>query len=249
MTGREPLSLALLGYGRMGREVHTAAEARGHAVVAIVDPAEGGSLEVLADSGARLAIDFTVPSAVLDNVQGVAAAGMDLVIGTTGWADDLPAVTRIAEEAGIGLLHAPNFALGVHLFRRLVQEAVRLAERVGGYEPRLTETHHVHKVDSPSGSAIHLAEAILEASKERTRWEEGEAPPEPDPEAVYVSSRREGEVTGTHTVALEGLLDRLELTHESLDRSVFAHGAVRAAEWIRGRKGVHTIDDLFGADE
>ena len=248
MKDPTPLSLALLGYGRMGREVQTVAESRGHTVVTIVDPGKGESLEALADSGAEVAIDFTVPSAVLGNVRAAADAGLDLVIGTTGWADDLPSVTRAVEDAGVGLLHAPNFALGVHLFRRLVQEALRLSERVGGFRPAISETHHVHKLDSPSGTAIHLAEALLDVSSTRNRWEAGDEPPEPDPEAVYVSSRRKGEVTGTHTVTFQGALERLEFTHEALDRSVFAHGAVRAAEWIRGRSGVHTIDDLFGED-
>jgi len=222
-----------------------AAEARGHHVVTVVDPTDGEGIDTLTDSGAKVAIDFSVPGAVRTNAEAVAGAGLDLVIGTTGWHEDLDPVTRIVEAGGTGMLHAPNFALGVHLFRRVIEEAIRLAERVGSFAVQVRESHHRHKLDSPSGTAIHLAEAIIARSETRTRWEVGPPPADPNPRILYISSRREGEITGTHTVVLQGDLERMEFTHEALDRAVFADGAVRAAEWLRGRTGVFTIDDLF----
>jgi len=252
MNASNPLRLALLGYGKMGRAVEAAALERGHTIVAIIDPAGGTEPEMdldrLATSRTQVAIDFTTGGAVLDNVGAASSAGVGLVVGTTDWSESIEAAKSLVEEAGIGMIHAPNFAIGVHLFRRVVEEAAMLVDRIDLYEVRISEAHHQHKLDAPSGTAVQLAESILARLRSKDTWQAA-GDSGPDSRRLDVSSTRSGETPGTHVVSFEGALDRIELKHEALDRSVFAHGAVLAAEWVHGRRGWFTIDDLFSEED
>jgi 4-hydroxy-tetrahydrodipicolinate reductase len=246
-----PLRLAILGYGKMGRAIEVAARERGHTLATIIDPALGTGLESLAESGAQVAIDFSTGEAVVDNVAAASDAGIGLVVGTTGWNHRMTAAKILVEQAGTGMIYAPNFAIGVHIFRKVVEAAAALVDRVDLYDVLISEAHHEHKIDAPSGTAIHLAEAVLARMKSKDGWH---AQPEedgalPDPRQLRVSSTRAGETPGTHIVSFEGKLDRIELKHEALDRSVFALGAVMAAEWVHGRSGWFTIDDFFSKDD
>ncbi len=260
MSAPKPLRLALLGYGKMGKAVKAAALDRGHSIAVIVDPAGGAGVDSLAGSGAQVAVDFTTGEGVIENVRAASAAGLDLVVGTTGWNDRIAEAAALVQDAGTAMIHAPNFAIGVHLFRKVVEEAAALVDRIDLYDVRISETHHTEKMDAPSGTAIHLAESILArlSSKDGWRAAAGDAgvsaagaagENKPDPRHLYVSSTRSGDVPGTHVVSFEGPLDRIELKHEALDRSVFAHGAVMAAEWVHGRSGTFTIDDLFSGKD
>jgi 4-hydroxy-tetrahydrodipicolinate reductase len=238
------MKVALLGYGRMGHEVEAACRAQGHEVVAVVDDHAGatrGSLE-----GAEVAIDFTTPEAALPNIVRASGLGLDLVVGTTGWYNRLEEARAVVQKAGTGLVWAANFSLGVQLFLRLAREAGRLVDALGEYDVAVHEVHHRHKVDHPSGTAIRIAEALVESVKRKERWAAG--PPEgaPDPRVLWVSSARAGEVPGTHVVSLEGPDDSIELRHTARGRSGFARGAVAAAAWIRGRKGFFGIEDMLG---
>jgi 4-hydroxy-tetrahydrodipicolinate reductase len=154
-------------------------------------------------------------------------------------------------RARTGMIHSPNFSLGVHIFRKVVEEAASLVDTLGLYDVRISEDHHRHKVDAPSGTAIHLAEALLSHMRSKDHWRAQDPTQEnkPDPTGIFVSSTRAGDTPGTHTVSFEGELDRIELRHEALDRSVFAQGAVVAAEWVYGRSGTFTIDNLFSKDD
>jgi len=249
MTSSNPLRLALLGYGKMGRAVETAALERGHSIAAIIDPAQGEAYsDELARSGAQVAIDFTTGSAVIDNVREMASAGLDLVVGTTGWDDRVAEAHRIVKGSEIGMIHSPNFAIGVHIFRKVVELAASLVDQVGLYDVGVSESHHQQKLDTPSGTAIHIAEAILVRMRAKDDWEKGPPHGASDPGRLYVSSTRSGEIPGTHVVSFEGPLDRIYLKHEALDRSVFAQGAVIAAEWVHGRRGMFTIDDFFSGE-
>lgn len=269
MSTPKPLKLALLGYGKMGQAVEAAAVARGHSIVAIIDPAQATRPNNLKGSGAQVAIDFTTGEAVLENIQAATEAGLDLVVGTTGWNEQLDQAEALVAQAGTGMIHAPNFAIGVHLFRKVVEEATALVDRIDLYDVRISEAHHAHKIDAPSGTAIHLAEAILSRLRAKDSWQASDGSsdadpsadggadsspsaagePELDPRRLYVTSTRSGETPGTHVVSFEGELDRIELKHEALDRSVFAHGAVMAAEWVHGRAGTFTIDDFFSRED
>lgn len=245
------MRLALVGYGRMGRAVEEAALSRGHEVIRRIDPASPDTDnpdQPLADTD--VAIVFTTPEAVWESVTMVAEAGVDLVVGSTGWSKDLGKVASAVQSAGIGMIHSPNFSTGVYVFRLLAAAAARLIDGLEGYDVRIHETHHEHKVDHPSGTAIALAEILVEGLSSKHRWEEDEGQGvRPDAGTLYVESTRTGEVAGIHEIEFTGPGDVLELKHVAKGRAAFAKGAVVAAEWIHGRKGIYTMDDwLGGAD-
>lgn len=239
------MRIVLLGDGRMGAEVSAAAAAAGHTVLARLGRREledEGALSARI-AGADVAIDFTAAEQVPRSVRAAAAAGVDLVVGTTGWTRDQVDFRPVA-QAGHGVVYGANFSLGVHLFLRLTKEAARLAGAAEGYDVHVEEIHHRYKRDHPSGTGIRLAEAVLGEIGGKTRWAPG--PPEgaPDPTVLYVTSVRSGEVPGTHVVGLEGPDDRIELRHEARSRKGFALGAVRSAEWVHGRRGIHTFEEV-----
>ncbi len=246
------MKLALVGYGRMGREVERLALEQGHEVVARLGKGDSLSGDALSEAlrGAQVAIEFSVPGAAADNLRALAEAGVDAVCGTTGWYDELASVRGAVEAAGTGLVYAPNFSLGVALFTRLVREAARRVDALEPYDVHLHEAHHRHKVDHPSGTARALADEVVRQMTRKAAWREG--PPEgaPDPGTLWVSVSRAGEIPGTHVLGLEGPDDRIELRHEARSRAGFARGALEAARWIRGRRGVFSLeaflDDRFG---
>lgn len=238
------MKIALLGDGRMGSAVASEAADAGHDVVALLGlEALGGGTESVAASlaDADVAIDFTVAEQVARSVAAAAQARVDLVIGTTGWRPEEVALDTVA-SAGRGVVYGANFSLGVHVFMRLIREAGRLVDAVGDYDVHVEEAHHRHKVDHPSGTAIRVAEALLDEIEGKARW--APAPPDgaADAATLYVSSVRAGEVAGTHLVGIEGPHDRIAIRHEALGRTGFARGAVRAAEWVHGRTGVFTFE-------
>lgn len=235
------MKIALVGYGRMGRAAEAAALERGHEVVARLD--RGDRIHAGSLAGADVAVEFSVPEAAPGNLVRLAEAGVDVACGTTGWDEERARVRSAVDAAGRGLLVAPNFSLGVALFGRLVREAARLAAAVPEYDVHLHEAHHRHKADHPSGTARMLADAVVATLDRKVRWRESPPDGPPEPDVLYVSVARSGEIAGTHVVMFEGAHDRIELRHEARDRGAFARGAVEGAEWVRGRPGFHTLDD------
>ena len=223
--------LALIGMGKMGRAIAQMAEEQGFHVVATIDPANtaGATISRASLNGADVAIEFTVPGAAEANVRACIAAQCPVVCGTTGWYDALPAVEDATRAAGGALLVAPNFSVGVALFRRMVLEAARLVGGVEGFESHLVETHHSAKKDAPSGTAAMLASVY------------GEAAHAPLP----VTSVRVGSVPGTHELIIDGAYEQIRLVHEARDRRVFASGALTAARWLIGRTGTFSLDDVI----
>ena len=240
------MKIALVGYGRMGRAVELQAEARGHDVVARLgrDALEGGP-DRLAErlAGADVAIDFTVAALVPGTLRAAARAGTDLVIGTTGLDPATHEAMRAAE--GLGIVHGPNFSIGVHVFFRLTRDAARLIDSVGGYDVHVHEAHHRHKRDHPSGTAIRLADLLVDALGDKASWHAGAPEGAADSGTLYVTSTRAGEIPGTHVVGFEGPYDGIELTHNAHGRDGFASGAVRAAEWVHGRVGLFTFGEVM----
>ena len=243
------MRLALFGYGRMGRAVEAVALERGHEVALRLDGAanpDGAGVTPDALRDVDVAVDFSVGDAVARNVEGAAAQGVDVVVGTTGWEGERERVFRAVEDAGVGLLHAPNFSTGVHLFLRLAALAGDLAGAAEGYDVHAIDAHHRHKRDHPSGTARRLAELLVERVPGKERWSadlpaDGPIPPD----LLHVAVSRLGEEAGSHAVILDGPDDRIEVRHTARGRTGFARGAVVAAEWIRGRRGIHTMDDLL----
>ncbi len=224
--------LVVLGDGKMGTLVAGLAPAMGFEVVAHLGAEETrGGLTRDAIAGADVAVEFTVPSAAAGLVRGCADLGLPVVSGTTGWDAERASVESHVRATGGTMLWAPNFALGVHLFAKVVAEAARrFGHAAAGFDAHLVETHHAQKLDAPSGTARLLA-AIAGAARG---------------EDVPVTSVRTGHVPGTHELLFDGAFEQVRLVHEARDRRVFAAGALAAARWVTGRRGVFTLDDFFG---
>ena len=233
----------------MGRAVEAAAEARGHAVVArfdaaapLLDARDDGAL-----AGADVCVDFSHPSVALDHFHRYAAWGADAVVGTTGWTEHLGRVRAWVEEGQSGVLWAPNFSLGVALVVRALRGMLPLLDRLDAYDAAVHEAHHVGKVDSPSGTALRLAEELLGGLARKSRIEPETQHGAIAADALHVTAARVGSVLGEHTVTLDSPVDTIEITHRAKSREAFAVGAVRAAEWVRGRQGLFTLDDMLDA--
>jgi 4-hydroxy-tetrahydrodipicolinate reductase len=167
------------------------------------------------------------------------------VIGTTGWYDDLDTVERLVEEAGGSLLYAPNFSVGVAVVRRALEGVLPLLDELGDYDPFVREMHHTHKVDSPSGTAQMLGGLLVEGLERKDHVETETQHQRIDPSAVHVTSTRAGSIYGEHTVGFDGPYDQITVGHRAKNRRGFAAGAVRAAEWLDGRSGLFTLDDML----
>jgi len=210
------MKLALIGHGRMGRLVEELAAAQG--------------LEIVALEKAEVAVDFTVPHAVVDNVRKAAGLGVNLVVGTTGWSSRMEEVRAIVNQHGIGLIYGANFSIGVNLFFRIIRQAAAEFARHPEFDPWIWEMHHITKKDAPSGTALKLGALLKEVYGDR---------------AVSISSNRAGQVPGTHTVGWEADADALTFTHTARSRKGFALGALWAAKWIQGRKGFYEFSEAL----
>ena len=219
----------IIGYGRMGKLVASLCPEYGLEVAGTVDIAEAGTPEQW--PAADIAIDFSVADAVSQNVQRLADRGVNIVIGTTGWGAQEQTVRAVVADAGIGVVAAPNFALGVNLFVALAERAAELFEPQAAFGAWIHEAHHATKRDAPSGTAL-LLEAALKGRAYSRR--------------IDVSSTRAGSIPGTHTIGFDATGETITLTHTARDRSGFARGALEAARWVHGRKGWFTMKDVLG---
>jgi 4-hydroxy-tetrahydrodipicolinate reductase len=237
------MRFALVGYGRMGREIERVAAGRGHRLAAIVDPKASGpkgfrSIGAKALRGVDVAFEFTRPDTAEENVIALLARNVSVVCGTTGWDASSRAVRAAARRSRAAAVVGPNFSPGMALFYRVVEEAARLYLALPSYDPFVLESHHRGKADAPSGTARRLAEILARPVRIGTP----DAPLAPG--EVHVVSVRAGHEAGEHTVGFDGEHDAIALTHRSRGRSGFALGAVLAAEWIGGRRGVHGFDEV-----
>lgn len=241
------MQFALVGTGRMGQAVEAVAVERGHAIAARFD-AETPLLDARdasALNGAEVVIDFSVPAVALDQIHRYAFWGVDAVVGTTGWTDHLDQVAEWVEEGQNGLLWAPNFSLGLALVSRALAGLLPLLDRLDEYDAAVHEVHHTGKLDSPSGTALRLAEEFLAGLGRKTHIEAETQHGAIDPAALHVTSQRLGRVLGEHTVTLDSEVDQIQIVHTAKSRRAFALGAVRAAEWVAGRQGVFTLEDMI----
>ncbi len=221
------IPLALIGMGRMGQALAALAPERGFDVVAQIDHGRTVTRDSL--GSAVVAIEFSVPEAAVANILACAAARCPVVVGTTGWYAELPRVRAEIERSGAAMLYAPNFSVGVAIFDRVIAEAARLFSGVGSFDAHLVETHHAAKKDAPSGTAASLSRTAQQAS--------GKPMP--------ITSVRVGSVPGTHEVIFDAPFEQVRLVHEARDRRVFAEGALAAARWLAGRRGVFTMQDVL----
>lgn len=225
------MRILLLGHGRMGQLVESLAPSYGASIAGIIDDRSGERAIADGDFGqVDVAIDFTLPDAVAKNLPQLAARKINVVIGTTGWQAQEAAMREMAAKAGIGVLAASNFSLGMNVFQMAVEEASRRFAKHAEFGAWIHESHHTMKKDAPSGTALTLKAGMASAGYSRP---------------IAVSSTRVGSIPGTHTVGFDGPSETIELTHTVRDRAVFARGALTAAAWLVGKQGWFSIRDLL----
>jgi 4-hydroxy-tetrahydrodipicolinate reductase len=223
--------LALIGYGKMGHAIEQLAASKEFTVVSRIDPTGGDAPRVSRDAlkGAEVAVEFSTPATAPANISAALDAGCAVVVGTTGWYEKRAELERLAREKGGALLVAPNFSIGVAAFGEIVKAAAKALKGAPGFEAHMIETHHSAKKDAPSGTGASLEKlAAAELGK-----------------SVPITSVRVGSVPGTHELIFDGPFEQIRLVHEARDRRVFADGALLAARWIIGRKGVFTMEDVL----
>ncbi len=245
MNQHRVLSIGLLGYGKMGRAIEQIALERGHRIAWRIDADNRAEFGPEALRQADVAIEFSRPEAAFDNVADCLRAGVAVVSGTTGWLAQLPEAQVLCRQLDGALLWASNFSVGVNLFFAINRYVGQLMNTRPEYEPSLTETHHVHKLDAPSGTAVTLANDLIAQLDHKKNWAPA-GPSVAEPGFLPITALREGEVPGTHTVEWHSPVDTISLTHTAHSRSGFALGAVLAAEWLPGKKGFFSMADVLG---
>ena len=236
------MKIALIGYGKMGHEIETLAKERNHQVVLTIDKENPQDLTSEMLARADVAIEFTSPHTAFTNVSACFKAGIPVVSGSTGWMDQLHEAEALCKKSNGGLFYASNYSIGVNIFFRVNKLLATLMAKTPGYNLEIKEIHHIHKLDAPSGTAITLAEVIAAEIPEKSGWSMNPAEKE---DHVFIKSVREGEVPGTHSVTYTSQVDEITFTHAAKNRKGLALGAVLAAEFMVGKKGVFGMNDLL----
>lgn len=250
------MKAAIIGHGKMGREIEKILLERGHCIGAVIDEANASELDAAHLAGIDVALEFTTPDAAYGNIRACIDAGIPVVSGTTGWTNRLEELRSYCREKNGALFYASNYCLGVNLMFRLNRRLARMMERFDAYDVRIEEIHHTQKKDAPSGTAITLAEGVISELHDKTAWvnyapgiehatNRIETPADAAADQLEIRSVREGMVPGIHTVTYESADDILELKHTIKNRRTLAMGAVIAAEFLCGRQGVYSMDDLL----
>jgi len=232
------MKIALLGYGKMGQVIERIAVERGHEIVLKKD--EFNTYDGLSD--ADVAIDFSVPSAAVNNISSCFHANVPVISGTTGWLEHYDEMLALCAEKNGAFISSSNFSLGVNLFFELNEYLAKMMAKFDSYKVDMEEIHHTQKLDAPSGTAISLAKGVIENSN-YTNW----TMEKPGSNEIYIEAKRIGTVPGTHTVTYNTEIDSIEIKHTAHNREGFALGAVIAAEWIVGKHGVFTMRDVLSS--
>lgn len=235
------MKIALLGYGKMGKTIEEIAQSRGHEVVLRVnDDIESYNL---GEFQPDVAIDFSIPKAAFKNITTCFKNNIPVVSGTTGWLDQYEKAKNICEENNSAFIYASNFSLGVNVFFELNKKLAAMMKGLEEYSVEIEEIHHTQKLDAPSGTAISLAQQIIEENPNKKGWQLDDA----DSDEIPIHAKRIENVPGTHTVSYESDIDSIEITHTAKSRQGFALGAVIAAEYLKGRSGVFTMRDVLAS--
>ena len=236
------MKIALIGYGKMGKTIEQIALGRGHQIVSIVDINNPEEFDSDNFRHADVAIEFTTPATAFDNYMKSFAAGVPVVSGTTGWLDRIDEIKEKCATEGKTFFYASNFSIGVNIFFALNKYLAKVMNNFPVYDVKMTETHHIHKLDAPSGTAITLAEGILENMDRKERWTLETAE---NPADLPIHAVREGEVPGIHEIVYESDVDFISIKHDAKSRAGFALGAVLAAEFTVGKKGFLGMNDML----
>jgi 4-hydroxy-tetrahydrodipicolinate reductase len=237
------MNIALIGYGKMGKAIERIALERGHAIVSVIDVENKDDFASEAFRCADVAIEFTTPSTAVDNYLQCFAAGIPVVSGTTGWLSRLVEIRQRCLDGNHTFFYASNFSIGVNIFFALNKYLAKIMNKFPDYEISLTEIHHIHKADAPSGTAITLAEGIIDNIDRKERWQPVETVQQASD--LSIQAIREGETPGTHEIAYESGVDYIRISHEAKSREGFALGAVIAAEFTAGKQGFLGMDDML----
>ena len=238
----DKVRIGIIGYGKMGKTIEQIALSRGHEIVSIIDINNPDDFESAAFKSADVAIEFTTPATAFDNYMKCFAANVPVVSGTTGWTARMGEIKEMCEKEGKTFFYASNFSIGVNIFFALNKYLAKVMNNFPSYDVRMTEVHHIHKLDAPSGTAITLAEGILENIDRKDRWTLETAEKATD---LPIHAIREGEVPGIHEIIYESDVDTISIKHDAKSRAGFALGAVVAAEFTAGKKGFLGMSDLF----
>lgn len=236
------MNIALIGYGKMGKEIEKIALDRGHKMALVIDLDNQADFTAEKLKGIDAAIEFTIPNNAVNNVKRCIDFGVPVVCGTTGWMSEKPEVEAYCKEKNGCFFYASNYSLGVNLFFRLNRYLAEMMSKFKEYNPSMEEVHHTQKLDAPSGTAISLAEQILQADKRKTKWVNHA---ENHPEELSIISVREDPAPGKHTIMYDSDVDVISICHDAKNRKGLALGAVVAAEFIAGKKGCFTMDDVL----
>jgi len=236
------MNIVISGYGRMGHEVEKVALERKHKIVAIIDNKNDWQDKIDTIKNADVIIDFSFPETAVDNFRRCFEIGIPLVSGTTGWYDKMHEVKDFCTKNNASFFYAHNFSIGVNIFFEANKKLAKMIASVGGYSPSMEETHHIHKLDSPSGTAIRLAEDIIKEFEGIEKWKNDL---NINKNELSIISKREGEITGEHMITYQSDVDEITISHSAKNRKGFALGAVVAAEFLLGKKGIFTMSDLL----
>lgn len=243
------MKIAIIGYGRMGHIIERIAKQRGHHICAVIDAHNIDNIDSPDFKKADVAIEFTTPSSAVDCILRAFAVGVPVVSGTTGWDDSLPDLRDMCDKGAGTLIHASNFSIGVNVFMAVNHRLASLMNRFPEYSPSILEVHHIHKLDHPSGTAVTLANEIVEDVERIQNWQEPDCNGAVDADSLPVAHERRGEVPGIHTITWKSDVDEISIRHEAFSRDGFALGAVLAAEWLAGKKGYHTFSEVLGIND
>ena len=236
------MNIAIIGYGKMGHEIEKICRERGHSIVCTIDANEEDKFESDEFKSADVAIEFSSPESALNNYKRAFAANIPVVSGTTGWLDHIDVVKQACKEDGQTFFYASNFSLGVNILFSVNKYLANIMNDFPEYNVHVDETHHIHKLDAPSGTALTIAEGILESVKHKKQWKLDKQSSDDD---LQINAFREGEVPGIHTIKYESEVDSITLSHNAKSRKGFALGAVVAAEFAANKKGFLGMEDLL----
>lgn len=235
------MNIVLFGYGKMGKEIEQIALQRKHSIVLKIDKENSSDASKEALQKADVAIEFSTPHTVTDNINRCFDAGLPIVVGATGWYEKFDEIKKKCEQTKGSLFHATNFSVGVNLFWKVTEQMAKLMSGFPEYEASMQEIHHVHKLDKPSGTAITTAEKLIANQSQKKKWSLENS----CKEELFIDVVREDEVPGTHTVYYKSAIDEINLTHIAYNRKGFALGAVLAAEFLKDKKGIYTMRDML----
>lgn len=236
------MNIALIGYGKMGKEIEQIAISRGHTIVLKVSSANASSYSIDELKKADVAIEFSNPEAVITNIYKCFEANVPVIVGATGWLKHLEEVKQKCSDKKQTLFYASNYSIGVNLFFKVNEYLAKLMNTYPDYNVSMEEIHHVHKLDSPSGTAISLANQVIENINSKQKWVNQATD---NKNELGIISKRIDEVPGTHTVTYSSAVDEISMTHIAHNRKGFALGAVIAAEWVKDKKGIFGMNDLL----